>query len=149
MTQVTRQQFLEGAELRRCRDALASGGHPVEVPGGCLVFVHPHQYDDVLRAVDFTTLSRADIIFSASLEYLVEETLKKALSLGSRGAWMKSRDQLPINEDAPEAFEMEHRIAEGMEDSAETSVEGVIEIHHTFLRWRRVSAASNSKALTY
>lgn len=135
MTQVTRQQFLEGAALRPCRDALASGGHPVEVPGGCLVFVRPDQYDDVLRrlrAVDPTTLSRADIIFSESLEYLVAETLFEALSLGSGGAWMKSRDQLSINEDAPE-----------------TSVEGVIEIDRTFLRWRPVSAASNSKALTY
>ena len=96
MSKDTSRHFLEGAALRPCRDALSRAGYEVEIQGGCLVFVHPHQYEDVLMALQTFTLTRADIVFAASFEYLVEQTLSLAVDVGCQGSWMKSRDQLPM-----------------------------------------------------
>ncbi|CAK9048552.1 START domain-containing protein [Durusdinium trenchii] len=139
MSKDTSRHFLEGAALRPCRDALSRAGYEVEIQGGCLVFVHPHQYEDVLRALQTFTLTRADIVFAASFEYLVEQTLSLAVDVGCQGSWMKSRDQLPM--------EIE---TDGEQKEESVEVDGVLEIDRTFYRWRpATAAASNPKPLTF
>lgn len=139
MSKDTSRHFLEGAALRPCRDALSRAGYEVEIQGGCLVFVHPHQYEDVLMALQTFTLTRADIVFAASFEYLVEQTLSLAVDVGCQGSWMKSRDQLPM--------EIE---TDGEQKEESVEVDGVLEIDRTFYRWRpATAAASNPKPLTF
>lgn len=153
MSKDTRQHFIEGAALRPCRDGLLAQGYEVEIQGGCLVFVHPWQYEDVLRAVANIPLTRADIIFAASFEYLVEQTLNLALEFGCRGSWMKSRDQLQMDES--DRDDGEHYVGsddkkESVEEKSDELLDGIIEIDRTFLRWRPVSeVASNPKPLTF
>lgn len=152
MSKDTRRHFIEGAALRPCRDALFVQGHEVEIQGGCLVFVHPWQYEDVLRAVGNMPLTHADIIFAASFEYLVEQTLNLALDLGCRGSWMKSRDQLQMDEadqDDGDQYAGSDDKKESVEEKSDELLDGIIEIDRTFLRWRPVSVAdSNPQPLT-
>ena len=138
MCRVLRNRFLHGPALRPCRDALRSQDLPLEIQGGCLVFIHPEQYPHVLRAAENQTLTHADIIFTESLEYLIGETLDG----GRDGAWMRSRDQISVTENSSE---QDIESSEGTEEL----VEGRIEIDRTFLRWRPVSEASNPKARSF
>ena len=142
MSKDTRQHFLEGPALRPCRDALGREGFKIEIKGGCLVFVHPHQYEDVLRAVANTPLTYADVIFAESFEYYVQEASQEALAAGCQGSWMKSRDQLPVDD----VDDADH-IDQDAEESMERSVDGEIAIDRTFLVWRP-KPASHPKAMT-
>ena len=142
MSAETRQQLLHGPALRPCRDALTHQHFPVEIQGGSLVFVHPYQYEDVLRRVKDKELIRADIIFSESFEDYVAESLDRARSAG---AWMKSRDRLPEEKSEASGHKGDSRETSSIEEL----LDGIIEVDRTFLTWRPVSAGSNKKAKSH
>jgi len=82
----------EGLPLKACREALEQAFHPQawKTRDGALIFVHPEQYQLVLRSFDRLAfeLKPSHIIFTESLEHLLEETFDQCTS---KGAWAKSR----------------------------------------------------------
>ena len=140
MSSAMRERFLEGPALRPARDVLAAEGYPVEIQGGCLVFVRAHQYEDVMKAVEDEPLRYGDILYNRDLDYLVGEILD--LSRDQSGAWISLREVLPIGEAG-------HTSASSTSNDTGAVIDGVIEIDRTFLRWRPVVDSSNQKARSY
>merc|ERR1711871_1090335 len=68
-------KLANGQALSACRKALEDEGYNWKLSGGTTIFVHPWQYDAVMRALAGRTQSHQDIVVTSSMEYLVEETL--------------------------------------------------------------------------
>merc|ERR1711920_157092 len=69
--------LLHGRALQKCRQALQNEGYSCELPSGCKVFVHPHQFRLVMDAINEKDLRPHHVIVASSLEHLVEESLSK------------------------------------------------------------------------
>eukprot|EP00931_Biecheleriopsis_adriatica_P050534 TRINITY_DN29265_c0_g1_i1.p1 TRINITY_DN29265_c0_g1~~TRINITY_DN29265_c0_g1_i1.p1 ORF type:complete len:655 (-),score=106.37 TRINITY_DN29265_c0_g1_i1:97-1815(-) len=83
--------------LARCRAALHEAGYPWKTMEGAFVFVHPHQYRQVMASS--RQLRPDNVIVSASMEHLVAEVL-----VNTR-IWAKSRDVLVTSFATPSNFQ--------------------------------------------
>merc|ERR1711879_561505 len=85
-----REEFCMGSTMRATRKALEQAGHAWKLPEGSLVFVHPWQYQAVMKALSERgeQLFPDHVVFTESLEHLVAEVLaiKQA---GVKRTWMK------------------------------------------------------------
>jgi len=61
--------------LLPCTRRLETAGFNWQHDTGCLIFVHTYQYESVVRALQDCTLRPSHVIFTESLEYLVEDAL--------------------------------------------------------------------------
>lgn len=89
-TKQVRSELSSGSSLNQCRQALEAQGFLWKHFSGAFVFVHPSQYHMAMNALKHIDLKADHIVFTESLEYLVEEALARC-----KGAWMKLRNGLP------------------------------------------------------
>jgi hypothetical protein len=82
----------KGSPLRACREALEREGHNWKLLSSTMVFVHPSQYRDVMKALNGRSLRPSHVVVSSSFEYLVEESLSEI----GKGAWAKTRSSLVL-----------------------------------------------------
>jgi len=101
-TKLLRHAFLQGPSLRPCRDALEAAGHPCKLVSGALIFVRPMQYRHALKALSNIELHPNHIVFTNSLEYLVEETLdscKACCNAGCRSLDLRTASEVATASD--------------------------------------------------
>ncbi|CAE8716552.1 unnamed protein product [Polarella glacialis] len=93
-----------GLPLKACRMGLEAEGHNFELTNGTMVFTHARQYLAAMTA-QLPQTKKICVIFSESLEYLVEESIQHI----GMGAWVKSRRRLDnaeaVAQDEPETRE--------------------------------------------
>lgn len=73
-----REALLCGQELRECRLALAKAGFSVELPGGALAFVCPHEYrflQDLASRIEGIKLTASHVICSPKFEASILEAV--------------------------------------------------------------------------
>lgn len=80
------------ASLNSCRDNLEKAGYDWKLTSGAHVFVHPEQYEVVVRSLATRNLTHSDIVVAESFEYLLEECLQDV----GMGAWAKSRTSVSL-----------------------------------------------------
>jgi len=81
-----------GLPFRQSREMLLQEGFQWILPCGACMFVHPHQYCATIQKLNRMNLNlgHSDIVISACLEYLLEESVQDI----GKGAWAKSRIML-------------------------------------------------------
>ncbi|CAE7612960.1 unnamed protein product [Symbiodinium sp. CCMP2456] len=87
-----RSAFADGPALRPCRDALQAEGLSWKLSSGAMIFVSPWQYTAAIIALSDLELHPDHLVFSRSMEYLVEEVLQQ------HSTWVKDRSVLDIQE---------------------------------------------------
>merc|ERR1711971_1066191 len=66
-------------------------------PSGALFFVHPHQFREATQCTLERQLLPDNVVFAASLEHLVEETMTTVLTSWqpeNRRVWARSREDI-------------------------------------------------------
>jgi len=132
-----RRALSESVPLSQCRKALDAAGHPWMTVEGAFVFVHPHQYRQVISTTN--GLRPDNVIFAASLEHLVEETLTDTK------AWVRSRSSIAVQ---LQSFALS---VVGSHSEAESAKQfGFLQVKRTFLslvpQLRTVATQSTSDA---
>jgi len=136
--EVVRQALCGGPSLKYCRTALEAEGKSWRHASGALLFVQPWQYCHVLEALGSINLKPDSIVFSASVEYLVEESLASC-----RAAWLKTRRQIvsdafaseaatASSEDVPDSEDASHHSGKDAE-AANEELEYVVIVERTFV----------------
>jgi len=92
-----------------------------------------------MRAVAAQTLTRSHIVFSKSVEYLLEESFDR---VRGQGAWNKSQRPLHISEvgsSSAERGSSETLLPTCTSAAGSSELEGRIEVTRTFIAWNPLS----------
>jgi hypothetical protein len=93
-TEAMLSELSNGVSLCGCRTNLAAAGLNWKLPTRTLVFVHPQQYTDVMRAIVGLELKGHHVIIARSFEHLLEESIARVWNCCLKGSWVKERSEL-------------------------------------------------------